>query len=148
MIVVKLNASGLHRVLDGKIGMTFIVDAFTESLSGGNIAHVRDYRYPQEGRPWQIWNIGPEGYDILTPDPLRWEPDPDPVTDGDLLAFAGDVPVGGVKRSGSGRYRWEIVSLPGNPPLRDHRAGWLETEADAKAKVQELWDDWSRRAAS
>lgn len=78
--------------------------------------------------------------------PLRWESDPDPVSPIDLIAFAGEVPVGGVKQSGSGRFRWEIVQLPGNSLNRDDRHGWLQTEAEAKAKVQAEWNVWRRRS--
>ncbi|UVK46775.1 hypothetical protein BPNPMPFG_002483 [Mesorhizobium sp. AR07] len=79
---------------------------------------------------------------------LRWENDPDPISPIDLIAFAGEVPVGGVRQSGSGRFRWEIVQLPGNPYRRGDHAGWVQTQAHAKAMVQLHWDDWLRRATS
>lgn len=64
-LVIKLTEKGLHRVLNGEVGMTFIVDCFTEALSEkGQVAHVRDYRDP-ENREYVIWSIGPDGYEIV-----------------------------------------------------------------------------------
>lgn len=63
--VVKLRASGIRRVLESKEGMTFPLDYFTESAGGGNVAHVRDYRYPGNRVSYQIWSLAPEDYDIL-----------------------------------------------------------------------------------
>lgn len=64
-VVARLTRDGLGRVLNGKIGMTFIVDKFTDTTGGKKVAHVRDYRYPGDHYPFQIWSIGPEGYEIL-----------------------------------------------------------------------------------
>lgn len=67
MTVVKINEYALSRVLDGQIGMTFIVDKFTYRIDNrGQVAHVRDYRYPSKLKgDYQIWSIGPEGYTII-----------------------------------------------------------------------------------
>lgn len=62
-IVVKINAAGLPRVVDSVVGMTFIVDSFSDTVDDrGKVAHVRDYRC---GYPYQIWSIGPEGYEVV-----------------------------------------------------------------------------------
>lgn len=61
-----LKTGGLSRVLDGRIGMTFVVDKFTDTIDNrGRMAHVRDYRYPTQGNGFQIWSLGPEDYDLL-----------------------------------------------------------------------------------
>ena len=77
---------------------------------------------------------------------LTWEKDPDPVDDLDQVGFAGHVPVGHVKRSGSGRWRWEIVALPGDNGFRDERRGWLNDEDAAKEMVAIRWSNWLRAA--
>jgi len=65
--VVKLTAQGEHvgRVMDGREGMTFIVDSHTDrnggpANGGGRIYHVRDYRYasPSWG-DFCIWSLAP-----------------------------------------------------------------------------------------
>jgi hypothetical protein len=65
-VVRLVGREGLSRVLEGTVGMTFVVDHFTDTVDNrGQIAHVRDYRYsggPLD-RPFQIWSIGPEGYE-------------------------------------------------------------------------------------
>ena len=71
MRVIKIKGNeGLRRVLNAVDGMTFIVDKFTDRAPGleGRVAHVRDYRYsdPGLGREFQIWSIGPDGYDEIT----------------------------------------------------------------------------------
>jgi hypothetical protein len=67
MQVIKLNAKGVARVLDGKVGMTFIVDSLTTCIHAGPVAHVRDYRYQHAslGRDFQIWSIPREGYEVI-----------------------------------------------------------------------------------
>lgn len=70
MMIAKLTEGGLDRVLDGKVGMTFIVDSITEN-GLRRIARVRDYRYPRiiNGKrhtDYQIWSIGPDGYQLVT----------------------------------------------------------------------------------
>lgn len=66
MTVIRLLSKGLDRVMDGQIGMTFIVDSFTDKVdNSGQVAHVRDYRYGRTIRDYQIWSIGPEGYKII-----------------------------------------------------------------------------------
>lgn len=62
-----LNKAGLRRVLNGQIGMTFVVDSFTTSISG-QVAHVRDYRYNGAHYEYQIWSIASDGYHLLTLD--------------------------------------------------------------------------------
>jgi hypothetical protein len=64
LCVVKLTEAGRARVLDGVAGMTFIVDSFTHGQRGP-VAHVRDYRYPGDHYPYQIWSIGVIGYEII-----------------------------------------------------------------------------------
>lgn len=65
--VVKLTQRGLVRVLDSRVGMTFIVDAFTQRadfIDGGLVYHVRDYRY--ESDAWGafcIWSLAPGDYE-------------------------------------------------------------------------------------
>lgn len=68
MLIARLTKDGLDRVLNGVEGMTFIVDEIT-SYNGRRTAHVRDYRFKNEilGREFQIWSIGPEGYQLVTP---------------------------------------------------------------------------------
>lgn len=65
--VVRLNQRGVNRVLNGSQGMTFIVDNFTPGLQG-EVAHVRDYRYPGDHRPFQIWSLAAPDYDIILAD--------------------------------------------------------------------------------
>lgn len=69
MRVIKLKKDGLHRVLNGTEGMTFIVDKFTDTVDDrGQVAHVRDYRYGPQNQnpiPFQIWSIGSEGYEEI-----------------------------------------------------------------------------------
>ena len=66
--LVKLNMEGTSRVLNGEVGMTFIVDQFTVSAGrpGEYVAHVQDHRYPvgPSGRP-QIWSLCPGQYELL-----------------------------------------------------------------------------------
>lgn len=64
MRVVTLKQGGLSRVLDGRVGMTFVVDRFTDTVDHrGQMAHVRDYRYPGTYFPWQVWSLGPGDYE-------------------------------------------------------------------------------------
>lgn len=66
MQVIKLLEKGLPRVLDGEVGMTFVVEATTKRIAGdGIVAHVRDYRYHNGQNDYQIWSIGPEGYEVV-----------------------------------------------------------------------------------
>lgn len=66
MVVVKIvGQEGLARVLSGMVGMTFVVDKFTDGARG-RVAHVRDYRYPNRPGGFQIWSIGAEGYEEIT----------------------------------------------------------------------------------
>lgn len=64
-IVVVLKKEGLARVLNGKEGMTFVVNRFTVGLRGP-VAHVRDYRYPGDHFPWQVWSLGADEYEVVT----------------------------------------------------------------------------------
>lgn len=66
MIIVKINKQGISRVLNGEVGMTFIVDKF--GGVSGKTAHVRDYRFDNtnhNGKDYQIWSIGYEGYEEI-----------------------------------------------------------------------------------
>lgn len=65
--VVRLKKEGLDRVLNGTVGMTFIVDRFTDTVDDrGWMAHVRDYRYGRgTDSPYQVWSIGPDGYEEI-----------------------------------------------------------------------------------
>lgn len=70
-MIARLTDKGCDRVLNGAPGMTFIVDKITEN-GLRRIAHVRDYRYPrtvngEHHADYQIWSIGPEGYQLVTP---------------------------------------------------------------------------------
>lgn len=58
--VVMLTRAGEWRVLQGKAGMLFLVDSVTIRPDGGIVRHVRDYRYEQNGKPYQIWSLGPD----------------------------------------------------------------------------------------
>lgn len=69
MCVLLMN-QGVQRVLDGKPGMTFIIDSVTETARGGEYnVHVRDYRLHGEKRnpaePWCIWTLGPDEYALI-----------------------------------------------------------------------------------
>lgn len=68
MRIVRLTKDGLDRVLNGVVGMTFIVDSFTDTVDNrGQMAHVRDYRFGfGKYNAYQIWSIGPEGYEEIT----------------------------------------------------------------------------------
>lgn len=68
--VVRLNQRGTVRVLNGHEGMTFLVDRFSggECVNGQDLrltAHVRDYRYPGDHAPWQIWSLGEDEYEVI-----------------------------------------------------------------------------------
>lgn len=69
LTVAKINEKGLWRAGNSAVGMTFIVDKFTPDQYGGHVAHVRDYRYPGDHFPYQIWSIPADGYDIILPAP-------------------------------------------------------------------------------
>lgn len=63
MTFIKLLAAGIPRVIKGQEGMIFVVDKFTDGISG-QIAHVRDYRY--DGfYGYAIWSIPADGYEIF-----------------------------------------------------------------------------------
>ncbi len=65
LVRITTNA-GAARVLNGKIGQTFVVDKFTERFKTNElIAAVRDYRYPGTHREFQIWSIAPGDYEII-----------------------------------------------------------------------------------
>lgn len=71
-MIVRLRLSGLCRVLDGRVGMTFVVAHLTPSASVGQyVAHVRDYRY--DSPHGVIWSLAPYEYDIIT-EPLVTDP--------------------------------------------------------------------------
>lgn len=65
MKIALINDKGVGRILDGKVGMTFIVDKFTDTIDNrGQMAHVRDYRFTHFNN-YEIWSIGPEGYSLI-----------------------------------------------------------------------------------
>lgn len=69
--VAKLTESGLSRVLDGAVGMTFPIKHVSVSGSGeGHVAHVMDFRYPRyvNGElhaPYQIWSLGVGDWELV-----------------------------------------------------------------------------------
>jgi hypothetical protein len=63
--VVKLTNT--RRVLGGTVGMTFIVDKFSDSPHGP-VAHVRDYRYHGGHRPFQVWSVPADDYEVINPE--------------------------------------------------------------------------------
>jgi hypothetical protein len=66
MNIAKLTDKGMVRVLSAAPGMTFVVDRFSEG-SRGQVAHVRDYRYPRPDikRDHQIWSLSPDEYELV-----------------------------------------------------------------------------------
>lgn len=62
--VIVLTAEGFPRVLEPRIGLTFIVDSVTKGLHGP-VAHVRDYRYSSSTNAYCIWSIPSYGYVLL-----------------------------------------------------------------------------------
>lgn len=75
MDIVTVNEIGASRILDCKAGRNFDVDHYTNRISGGRVAHVRDYRYQNEdlGRDFQIWSIGDDGFEpAKTIDSSSW----------------------------------------------------------------------------
>lgn len=62
MQVIRINEKGVARVLNGQVGMTFIVDSWT-NFSGYKVAHVRDYRYKDNNGDYQIWSIASHGFE-------------------------------------------------------------------------------------
>jgi hypothetical protein len=65
-VVVLTDAGARHRVLSGAKGMTFIVDRRTRDASNNlTVAHVRDYRYPGDSRPYQIWTLSKQDYEVI-----------------------------------------------------------------------------------
>lgn len=68
MVVIKLLKAGLPRVLNGEIGITFIVDQLSGTV-GYNVAHIRDYRYSNERKKnYSIWSIPADGYEFVNKD--------------------------------------------------------------------------------
>ncbi len=66
MDIVRINAIGVLRVLDGEVGMHFIVDHYTQRVDGGDkVAQVRDYRFADNYRGFQLWSIGTAGYEVV-----------------------------------------------------------------------------------
>jgi hypothetical protein len=72
--IVRLTKEGVQRVLDGAAGMVFQVDIFTkveeaqngEKVTDGQLmAHVKDYRFPGDHYPYQIWSLGERDYEML-----------------------------------------------------------------------------------
>lgn len=76
-VVVELTANGVHRTLDTRAGLTFLVDSFTVTFqikSTEYVAHVRDYRYfqPAHARDFQIWSLSPGHYKVVSEIPKRY----------------------------------------------------------------------------
>lgn len=64
--VVRINERGRWRVSDARAGETFFVDSTSVRFGTGEIiCHVRDYRYPEDGREFCIWSLGPEHYEVI-----------------------------------------------------------------------------------
>lgn len=61
--IIKLTKAGEARILDGKEGMTFPLD--TMGGVDDRCAHVRDYRYPGDHFPFQIWTLGPDEFEVI-----------------------------------------------------------------------------------
>ncbi|HTV69277.1 MAG TPA: hypothetical protein VMF90_12140 [Rhizobiaceae bacterium] len=79
---------------------------------------------------------------------LAWAIDADwPDLERAQIATSGAVQVGNVRRSGSGRWRWEIASLPGDGGFRDDRNGWRDSEDEAKSAVEAKWAAWVAKTA-
>ncbi len=57
VVVVKLLPEQT-RVLNGQPGLCFMVDSWHYDVTKTKIiVHVRDYRYGEPGRPFQIWSM-------------------------------------------------------------------------------------------
>jgi len=78
---------------------------------------------------------------------LIWQSAEDPVNDTEQDALSGSCRIGSVLQSGSGRWRWEIVALPGAGGFRDDRSGWCDSEQGAKQMVSSGWAIWLRKAS-
>lgn len=79
---------------------------------------------------------------------LVWERDPDGVDDTWQVAKSGNVIIGSVRRSDTtGKWWWEMVSLPGRDNTLLDRRGRSETgEIEAKKIVSSSWSQWVREA--
>jgi hypothetical protein len=64
LIIARLTKYPQWRVLNGEVGMTFIVDHFTRGIRGP-IAHLRDYRYPNKWCPFRIWSVPVDCYQVV-----------------------------------------------------------------------------------
>ncbi len=62
--VIRLLPEGLPRVLNGQVGMTFIVNEFTEGAYGP-VAHVRDYRFVSDASKFQVWSLAGDQYEVV-----------------------------------------------------------------------------------
>ncbi|QIV65873.1 hypothetical protein Cp1R7AA1_048 [Mesorhizobium phage Cp1R7A-A1] len=81
---------------------------------------------------------------------MNWVHDPEEETDTSdgtaQVCKSGSVTIGSVLKSGSGRWRWEIVMLPGLSGYRNDLRGWKETEPEAKAAVEDMFSAWCEKA--
>lgn len=80
---------------------------------------------------------------------VSWIPDPDEMMSPEQasqLCMSGKVIIGNVRRSRSGRFRWEFVILPGLSYVSADFHGWIESEAEAKRTVEEMWSAWLDKA--
>jgi hypothetical protein len=66
--------------------------------------------------------------------------------DGNQNFVSGAAQFGNVRQSRSGRWRWEIIQLPGKSSWREDLRGYAETEFSAKQTVEILFSEWLRIA--
>ena len=64
LVLVKLLKGGLERIPHSQIGQTFMVEDFT-SGQAGDVAHIRDYRFPSKSRDYQVWSLAGDQYEVL-----------------------------------------------------------------------------------
>ena len=62
--VIKLTLEGTSRVLNGETGATFVVDRWLD-IAGMRLVDVRDYRYSDRDRPYQVWSLAPRHYELV-----------------------------------------------------------------------------------
>ncbi|RUW56841.1 hypothetical protein [Mesorhizobium sp. M8A.F.Ca.ET.021.01.1.1] len=77
---------------------------------------------------------------------MKWIPDPEEDDETTQLCMSGDVAIGNVLKSGSGRWRWAIVPLPGMDNHREALRGWMDSEYLAKVSVERLFTAWCEKA--
>jgi hypothetical protein len=68
MNVVRLTQTGTSRVLSSVPNMLFEIDSWFDRSPGfgvGRVVHVKDWRYPGDHNPYQIWTLAPEDYEVV-----------------------------------------------------------------------------------